>query len=154
MREQHNAFSGIAGKVFDRACNIVLECDRGKVTLDDALDNVPSDFRRIVEHLLFCFFRYRRPVETILRKFISRPPAPEVMTILAVAAVQCHFQSGIAPQSAVNIAVDAAKKFHADKFVNAVLSALMPCAEPQRGSNTRANENSISLISFIYKYFL
>ena len=131
MREQHNAFSGIAGKVFDRACNIVQECDRGKVTLDDALDKVPSDFRRIVEHLLFCFFRYRRPVETILRKFISRPPAPEIMTILSVAAVQCHFQSGIAPQSAVNIAVDAAKKFHADKFVNAVLRKFIRTPFPE-----------------------
>ena len=134
MRGQHNAFSGVAGKVFDRACRIALECDQGKITLDDALDKVPSEFRRIVEHLLFCFFRYRRPVENILRKFISRPPVPEVMTILAVAATQCQFQSGIAPQSAVNVAVDAAKKFHADKFVNAVLRKFIQTPFPEKFS--------------------
>ena len=32
-----------------------------------------------------------------------------------------RFQSAIAPESAVSVAVDAAKKFRADKFVNAVL---------------------------------
>ena len=41
--------------------------------------------------------------------------------MLAVAAAQCRFQTGIAPESAVNVAVDTAKKYHADKFVNAVL---------------------------------
>ncbi len=134
MKMHGNGVSGVSGKVFDCACRIVLECDRGKVTLDDALDKAPLEFRRIVEHLLFCFFRYRKPIENILCKFISRPPVPEVMTILAVAATQCRFQSGIAPQSAVNVAVDAAKKFHADKFVNAVLRKFIQTSFPDRFS--------------------
>lgn len=134
MKTANNLFSGVAGKVFDRACAIVSECDQGKITLDDALDSVPSEYRRIVEHLLFWFFRYRKPVETVLGRFISRPPLPAVMIILSVAAVQCRFQSGIAPQSAVNVAVDAAKKFHADKFVNAVLRKFIQTPFPDEFS--------------------
>ena len=48
MKTANNLFSGVAGKVFDRACAIVSECDQGKKTLDDALDSVPSEYRRIV----------------------------------------------------------------------------------------------------------
>ena len=121
MKDRKTSFSGVAGKVFDCACRIVLECDCGRVTLDDALDGVSAEFRRTVEHLLFTFFRQRRIVENILKRFIKKSPAPEVMILLALAAVQTRFQRGIAPESAVNVAVDAAKKFHADKFVNAVL---------------------------------
>lgn len=121
MKDRKPTFAGVAGKVFDCACRIVLECDSGRVTLDDALDGVPTEFRRTVEHLLFTFFRQRRIVENILKQFIKKSPAPEVMILLALAAVQTRFQHGIAPESAVNVAVDAAKKFHADKFVNALL---------------------------------
>lgn len=113
--------SGIAGKVLEHACRIIGGCDSGEITLDDALDTLPEDCRRIVEHLLFNFYRQRKVVRRELNKFIQRPPSPKVMTLLTAAAVQCRFQSGISPESAVNVAVDAAKPLHADKFVNAVL---------------------------------
>ena len=130
MKTANNLFSGVAGKVFDRACAIVSECDQGKITLDDALDSVPSEYRRIVEHLLFCFFRYRKPVETVLGRFISRPPLPAVMIILSVAAVQCRFQSGIAPQSAVNVAVDAAKKISCRQICQCGFAEVYPNTFP------------------------
>ena len=113
--------NGVAGRLLAAVCRIVGECDRNGVTLDDAVETLPDDCRRMAEHLLFTFFRQRKVVEGVLRKFISRPPAPEVMTLLTVTAVQCRFQSGIAPESAVNVAVEAARKLHADKFVNAVM---------------------------------
>lgn len=124
--------SGIAGKVFACACQIVMDCDRGVVTLDDAVDRVPDEFRRTVEHLLFTFYRQRRSVELVLNRFIRKMPVVEVMTLLSVAAVQCRFQNGIAPESAVNVAVDAAKKYHADKFVNAVLRNFLRTPLPEK----------------------
>ena len=113
--------NGIAGKVLEHACRIIGGCDNGEITLDDAVDTLPEDCRRIVEHLLFNFYRQRKVVRRELNKFIQRPPSPKVMTLLTAAAVQCRFQSGITPESAVNVAVDTAKALHADKFVNAVL---------------------------------
>ena len=122
MNERHHAAeNGIAGKVLENACRIVILCDSGKITLDDAVETLPDECRRIVEHLLFTFYRHRKSVETMLNRFISRPPAAEVAAILKIAAVQTLFQHGISPESAVNVAVDAARRFHADKFVNAVL---------------------------------
>ena len=112
---------GIAGKVLKNAHAIISRCDRGEITLDDAVDNLPEDCTRIIEHLLFTFYRYRKPVAGMLNKFIKRPPSAEIMNLLTLAAIQCRFQSGISPESAVNVAVDFAKSFHADKFVNAVL---------------------------------
>ena len=122
MNERRSsAVKGVAGKVLENACRIIIRCDAGKITLDDAVDTLPDDCRRIVEHLLFTFYRHRKSVESVLNTFISRPPAAEVAVILKVAAVQAIFQRGISPESAVNVAVDAARQFHADKFVNAVL---------------------------------
>ncbi len=112
---------GIAGKVLENALAIISRCDRGEITLDDAVDTLPEDCRRIIEHLLFTFYRQRKVIGRYLNKFIKRPPAAEVMNLLVLAAIQCRFQSGIAPESAVNVAVDIAKTFHADKFVNAIL---------------------------------
>ena len=74
--------SGIAGKVLEHACRIISGCDSGEITLDDALDTLPEDCRRIVEHLLFNFYRQRKVVRRELNKFIQRPPSPKVMTLL------------------------------------------------------------------------
>lgn len=112
---------GIAEKVLKNALSIISRCDRGEITLDDAVDLLPDDCRRIIEHLLFTFYRHRKTIGKALNKFIKRPPSTEVMALLTLAAIQCRFQSGIVPESAVNVAVDFAKSFHADKFVNAVL---------------------------------
>ena len=112
---------GIAGKVIEHALSVITRCYRGEITLDDAVDTLPEDCRRIIEHLLFTFYRRRKAISRALNKFIKRPPSAEVMALMTLAAIQCRFQSGIVPESAVNVAVDFAKTFHADKFVNAIL---------------------------------
>ena len=140
--------TGVAGKVLEHACRIIGSCDNGEITLDDAVDTLPEDCRRIVEHLLFTFYRQRKAVRKELNKFIQRPPAPKVMTLLTAAAIQCRFQSGINPESAVNVAVDAAKALHADKFVNAVLRKFLRSEPPQ------ASRPSDILPDAIYKRWL
>lgn len=112
---------GIAGKVLETSLSIISRCDKGEITLDDAVDTLPEDCRRIIEHLLFTFYRQRKSISRMLNKFIRRPPSADIMNLLTLAAIQCRFQSGIVPESAVNVAVDFAKSFHADKFVNAIL---------------------------------
>ena len=84
---------GIAEKVLKNALSVISRCDRGEITLDDAVDLLPDDCRRIIEHLLFTFYRQRKTIGKALNKFIKRPPSTEVMALLTLAAIQCRFQS-------------------------------------------------------------
>ena len=113
--------SGTLSAVLRRAANIMLALDAGRLSLDDALDGADAALRRILEHLLLNFYRYRKSISSGWRRFATRPPAPEVSALLDAAATQIRCQRGVAPQSAVNVAVTLAKRAHADKFVNAVL---------------------------------
>ena len=113
--------SGTLSAVLRCAANIILAVDAGRLSLDDALDGADAGVRRILEHLLLNFYRYRKSIAADWRRFASRPPAPGLAALLDAAATQIRCQRGVAPQSAVNVAVTLAKRVHADKFVNAVL---------------------------------
>ena len=104
---------------------------RGACTLDDYLDfHAPPDHRRTVEHLLLAFFRHRRFFQDELKKIASREPDPQIKNLILSAFTQIRFQNRIAMQSAVSVAVDAAKKYRADKFVNAVLRKFAAAGTP------------------------
>ena len=111
-----------AETILTAAAGAIGMIDRNECTLDDYLDrHAPAEFRRTVEHLLLCFYRYRGFFAGELNRLVSRPPENKVRNLLFAVFTQVRFQSAIAPESAVSVAVDAAKKFRADKFVNAVL---------------------------------
>ena len=111
-----------AETILTAAAGAIGMIDRNETTLDDYLDrHAPAEFRRTVEHLLLCFYRYRGFFAGELNRLVSRPPENKVRNLLFAVFTQVRFQSAIAPESAVSVAVDAAKKFRADKFVNAVL---------------------------------
>ena len=94
----------------------------GKDTaLDEFLDGVPAHIRRSVSHLLFCYFRYRRFIDGEVEALVAKTPKPPVFSLLLAATAQLRFQSALAPESAVNIAVDTAKRLGAGALVNAVL---------------------------------
>ena len=96
--------------------------ERNECTLDDYLDrHALPEYRRTIEHLLLSFYRYRAFFCRELDRLVSRAPDAKVRNLLLAVFTQVRFQSAIAPESAVSVAVDAAKKFRADKFVNAVL---------------------------------
>ena len=92
--------------------------------LDEFLDGVPAHIRRSVSHLLFCYYRYRRFIDGEIAALVARAPKPPVHSLLRAAATQLRFQDALAPESAVNIAVDAAKRHGAGGLVNAVLRKL------------------------------
>ncbi len=92
--------------------------------LDEFLDGVPAHIRRSVSHLLFCYYRYRRFIDGEIDALVARAPKPPVAALLRAAAAQLRFQDALAPESAVNIAVDAAKRHGAGGLVNAVLRKL------------------------------
>ena len=121
---------GTSGRILTIAAAIMRGCDRGEQTLDDALDRAPEELRRTLNHLLMNLFRYRGVLQEHLRRFISKPPSPEVNSLLLVCYTQCRFQSAVNAASAVNVAVTEAKKFHAGNFVNAVMRKVLAAELP------------------------
>lgn len=101
--------------------------ESGTCTLDDYLDyDTPPEYRNTIAHLLFSHYRYRGFLTSALSSMTTRPPEKKVERLLLAAMTQMRFQSGIAPESAASIAVDAAKRYGgASGFVNAVLRRFM-----------------------------
>ena len=101
-----------AGFVLSDAVNALTAIETEGVSLDDVLDSrlAHPELRRTVSSLLFQYFRRKRFIDTWIARLASRPPRPPIRRVLAVALTQLRFQTGIAPQSAANIAVDFVKE--------------------------------------------
>ena len=122
--------TGASAAIIRRAAaGLAAVAERGRA-LDEVLDDVSPELRRSVSHLLFNYFRHRRFVDALLAAHLHRSPRPGVYALLRAAAAQLLFQSAIAPESAVNVAVEEAKREHADKLVNAVLHRVLEKKRP------------------------
>lgn len=121
MNKRNSHFAGTLEKVQLQASSAVAAIDAGHITLDDALDRMPEENRRIHEHLLTLVYRYRKIIRASWRKFCRKEPDATISALLDTALTQCRFQDAVVPQSVVNVAVTLARSEHADKFVNAVL---------------------------------
>ena len=100
--------------------------ENGDCSLDDALDRelAEPELRRTVSDLLLTWFRRRRALECALEQATEQRPRGRLRRLLLLVLTQTHFQHGIAPQSAVNVAVTYLKRRHGDReaaFANAVL---------------------------------
>ena len=105
------------------AAGLLAVTENGRA-LDEVLDDCSAELRRSVGHLLFNYFRHKLFIDALLAERLQKPPRPPVYALLRATAAQLFFQSAISPESAVNVAVDEAKKFHASGLVNAVLRRL------------------------------
>ena len=121
---------GVSGAIVRNAAAGILAVTEKDRPLDEFLDACPEEFRRSVGHLLFSYFRHKRFIDAILAERLERPPRPPVYALLRAAAAQLVFQSAIAPESAVNVAVDAAKRDRAAGLVNAVLRRVLEHKRP------------------------
>lgn len=115
-----------ASGILSDAANVLALVENGERSLDDALDGslAHPQQRRTTGSLLFLYFRRKRLIDGWIGNLAQRPPRPRIRRVLAAALTQIRFQSGIAPESAVNVAVDLVKATgnpNEAKFVNAVL---------------------------------
>ena len=117
--------SGVLERVLTGAQAAITAIDSGSVTLDDLLDRAPEDCRRMLEHLLMQFYRYRKSIRGAWQKFCRKMPSVHISSLLDAAVTQCLFQSQVNTYSVVNVAVMLARTEHADKFVNAVLRSVL-----------------------------
>ena len=114
------------------AANLAATWENDNITLDALLDdlreaNAPE--RAAVSDLLFEYFRHKGFIDALIRKHAKNERIRQDMRLLvACAATQIFFQTGIAPQSAVNVAVECGKIRRGPGgggFVNAMLRAFL-----------------------------
>ncbi len=115
-----------AERVLEAAVAGIAAVETGRETLDDFLDSdlEHPELRRTVGSLLFLYFRRKKAVDRAIGAMCVRPPRPRLRRLVAAALTQMRFQTGIAPESAANVAVEAAKRRGGageGKFVNALL---------------------------------
>lgn len=114
-----------SGRILRGAASVIEAVVAQTGVLDEEIEKVDPRYRRSIGHLVLTFFRRRKAIDGMLQKRIQKPPRPAVMALLQTVLTQICFQRAIARESAVNIAVTEAKKFRADKFVNAVLRRIL-----------------------------
>ncbi len=122
--------NSVAERILTDAAAGLLAVGSGKCGLDDFLDFKLKnpELRRSVGSLLFLAFRRKRQLDALLGKMAQKAPRSELGALLTAVMAQMLFQTGIAPQSAANIAVEVAKRNFgagAGKFVNALLRRLL-----------------------------
>ena len=128
-------YSGTSERILAQAVQALEAIAAQSTGLDDWLDRkAPGELRRALASLLFTFFRRKRAVDAALTPCWSKPPRPEIFFLLELALTLAAFQTALRPESAVNIAVAAAKhRFGAGagKFVNAVLRRALTLVNPE-----------------------
>jgi len=106
--------------------------ESGRRSVDASLDQMRAEGipeRPAVASALFEYFRRKAFIDGLIDSHASKGKVkPHLKRLLAVAATQALVQRGIAPESAVNVAVDMASEAYgrgAGSFVNAMLRAIL-----------------------------
>jgi len=133
--------SRISEGILEHALSALTAWENDGVSLDDCLDDLRAgDFpaKAAVASLLFEYFRHKHFLDSLLIKHARKGKVNQQMRLLvSLAAAQVFFQTGLPWQSAVNIAVDTAKKLRGPgggAFVNAILRAYVRDASVDRAN--------------------
>jgi 16S rRNA (cytosine967-C5)-methyltransferase len=116
----------ISENILKKCLKALEEWDKNNVNLDEFLDSefrFDDSLRKTVSSALFSYFRNKALVDELISSH-SKKTKPKFRRILTVAITQSLFQTGIASESACNVAVGYARsKFgrNMGNFVNAVL---------------------------------
>lgn len=115
-----------ATRILENVVQALTEFEDNALPLDEFLDEhlTCPDLRRTVSSILFPLFRRRAELSAILNQLVTRPPKPFLRRVLLASLTQIYFSAGIAPQSAVNVAVSLVREKRGKQeagFLNAVL---------------------------------
>ncbi len=125
--------STAATQILQAAAAGVTAVEEHHVGLDDYLDYqlTAPEFRRTVSHILFSYFRRRMSIHRSLNQLMRRSTNPSLRHLLEAALTQIRYCDGIAPGTAINVAVSLARRTYGRGdagFVSAVLhrASMMP----------------------------
>jgi len=115
-----------ATAILQRTLDGLEAVEADHIALDDYLDHTfktDSDLRAPVTNLLFTYYRHKAAVDHLIDA-LAVNIRPRYRRLLAAAVTQMHFNRGISPESAANVAVDLTHELFGKTtagFVNAVL---------------------------------
>ena len=152
----------ISEKILSCACAALTSWEEG-ATLDDCLDLLEEvdqkegyngrAIKPAVSSLLFEYFRHKGFVDHLIRKFARKGDVhKEVRIILQCAITQMLYQTGIAAESAVNVAVDHTKYTLGrarSSFINALLRAVSASMDREK-----ENAGKILFPEILHKKYL
>lgn len=125
----NNELPQTAERILQAALMGLAKWTNEHVSLDDYLDqDVAPDLRPPVSSMLFEYFRNKALIDRIVSSKCARVPKPRYRRLLAMTVTQCFFQSGISAESAVNIAVDLARRNYGKStsgFINGVMRNIL-----------------------------
>ena len=126
----------ISEKILFGAFNILLEWERTFANLDECIDKMREEGQEgksAIASLLFEYFRHKDFIDRLISDRARKGGVKqELRVLLACALTQSIFQTGIAAESAANIAVECAKRKFGHgpgSFVNAVLRSALQSPE-------------------------
>ena len=122
------AGKGNSEKILSAAAGAIREWNSNSITLDDCIEKIrreEPDIARAAASILFEYFRHKSFLDGLVMGSVSRGTIkPELKAAALCALTQALFQTAIAGESAVNVAVDYikhSKHRSASGFLNAVL---------------------------------
>ena len=120
-----------AERILQAALHALRQWENG-ISLDDILDShcAAPALRRTLGSVLYSHFRHLHRHRLLLQGLLRHAPPQEVEWLLLLTCVQVFQLDGLAPESAVNIAVDYAKK-HYSRSCAALVNAVMRRAREQ-----------------------
>ena len=120
-----------AERILQAALHALRQWETG-ISLDDILDShcAAPALRRTLGSVLYSHFRHLHRHRLLLQGLLRHAPPQEVEWLLLLTCVQVFQLDGLAPESAVNIAVDYAKK-HYSRSCAALVNAVMRRAREQ-----------------------
>ena len=124
--------NSVSEKILERGAESLKDWESGNVTLDDCLEQLRNENgheKSAVASLLFEYFRHKGFIDSLIQKHARRGNVKQEMrVIVACTLTQSFFQTGIAPQSAVNVALDYVKQRYRQgpgAFINAIMRSIL-----------------------------
>ena len=121
---------GIPEQILGTAVKTLQKWNDSALTLDECINDIRSE--KAAVSILFLYFRHKDTIDTLIRNAASKGNVKSpLFEIAACTLSQALFQTGIAAQSAVNVAVDYTKKinFRLGGFMNALLRNALRAAD-------------------------
>lgn len=121
---------GLPEQILDSAIRALQKWNETALTLDECINDIRSE--KAAVSILFLYFRHKDSIDTLIRNAAAKGNVKSPLFEISVCALsQALFQTGIASQSAVNVAVDYTKRLNPKlgNFMNALLRNALRAAK-------------------------